>query len=248
MIDIIPREAKEADHANGQGKRFQFRFFSRFVSVGLLAVIALISIVVLINAVRKHVNLTAPLQAPGQTKTIISLPAVNHTPIPIASPPTMVLTPTSESAFTPMLLPPTPNLTVSPTATPSATPTVSEPTLTPTLFNSIPLIYTLHAGEFPYCIARRFNVDPNELLTLNRLANRKVFYTGMVLKIPQTGNLFPGNRTLQIRPTTYTVSRYNETSYAIACVFGDIYPETIAQANHISTDSILFVGQQLIIP
>jgi hypothetical protein len=74
------------------------------------------------------------------------------------------------------------------------------------------------------------------------------FFVGTVLKIPQTGNPFPGNSALQIHPTTYTVSRHTETIYGIACIFGDIDPETIAQANQISTDSILFVGQQLMIP
>jgi len=41
----------------------------------------------------------------------------------------------------------------------------------PTVQTSKPASYTLHEGEFPYCIARRFNVNPDEMLALNGLLN-----------------------------------------------------------------------------
>jgi len=249
MIDIIPtltQKTKEAGRADGQRKRVQLRF-ERMIAIGLVAVIALITIVALINAGRRLLSFTASSQA-GQIEAINTSPAVNHTPTLVVSSPTLVLTNVTENVITPTPLPPTPTMTASPTTTSTATLAVIEPTQTPTPVDSRPLTYTLHAGEFPYCIARRFNVDPIELLALNGFTNRQVFYVGTVLEIPQTGNLFPGNRALQIRPTTYTVSGYNETIYGIACIFGDIDPETIAQANYISTDSTLFMGQQLTIP
>jgi hypothetical protein len=52
----------------------------------------------------------------------------------------------------------------------------------------------------------------------------------------------------RIHPTTYTVSTSNQTMYTIACEFGDVDLLAIAQANHISVDSTLSVGQQLEIP
>jgi hypothetical protein len=91
-------------------------------------------------------------------------------------------------------------------------------------------------------------VDPNELLTLNGLANGQAFFAGTVLNMPQSGRPFPGNRTLQTHPTTYIVSASGETIYTIACAFGDIDPILIAQANNISADSVLLPGQQLDIP
>jgi LysM repeat protein len=110
------------------------------------------------------------------------------------------------------------------------------------------MTYTLHPGEFPYCIARRFNVDPKELLTLNGLSNGQTFLKGMVLQIPQTANPFPGERRLRDHPRSYTITTSNETTYTIACQFGDLDPVRIAEANHIAVDSILLIGQQLNIP
>ena len=49
----------------------------------------------------------------------------------------------------------------------------------------IPSKYSLHTGEFPYCIARRFNVDPGVLLNTNGLTTYSVYYNGMELTIPQ---------------------------------------------------------------
>ncbi|HJS20048.1 MAG TPA: LysM domain-containing protein, partial [Anaerolineales bacterium] len=60
---------------------------------------------------------------------------------------------------------PTATLAVS-TAQPGTT---SQPAAT-SVPGSRPGTYTLQAGEFVYCIARRFNVNPDETLSLNGLA------------------------------------------------------------------------------
>jgi LysM repeat protein len=108
----------------------------------------------------------------------------------------------------------------------------------------------MQAGEFPYCIARRFNVDPDELLAASGLTSAQASSpsTGIVLKIPQTGHPFPGNRTWHTHPDTYTVDFSSETIYGIACYYGDIDPALIAQANGISVSASLTVGQKLNIP
>jgi LysM repeat protein len=110
-----------------------------------------------------------------------------------------------------------------------------------------PAAYTLKGGEFPYCIARRFNVDPGELLRLNGLSAYSVFYSGMTLQIPQTGHTFPGNRSLRPHPTTYTVSP-GDTIYNVACAFGEVDPEAIAAANGLAKPYGLTPGQVLHIP
>jgi LysM repeat protein len=112
-----------------------------------------------------------------------------------------------------------------------------------------PATYTLQRGEFPYCIARRFNVDPNQLLSLSGLTSAQAnsLSTGTVLTIPQSGS-FPGNRALTAHPTTYNVASADETVYSVACKYGDIDPSAIATANNISVSAKLTIGQQLQIP
>jgi peptide/nickel transport system permease protein len=254
MIDTIPvrkdETKQEAERADSPKKRFQLRF-DRRVTIGLVAVMAMIVIVLIFSIGRRPtgavVNLPDPSQAFGQTETINVLPADIRTPTLVASSPSKVSTFVPEMSSIPAPLSPT--LTISLTLPPTAKMIVSESTLTPALQdNVLPAFYTLQPGEFPYCIARRFNVHPIELLTLNGLVGQQVFYTWTVLKIPQTGRPFPGNRMLQHHPATYTVTRQGETIYGVACVFGDIDPVTVAQTNNISVDSALFVGQQLTIP
>jgi LysM repeat protein len=145
---------------------------------------------------------------------------------------------------------PTASQTLFPTASATQTQLVQEPTQTLTALptESRPSTYTLQSGEYPYCIARRFNVDPGELLAFNGMLNRGTFFASMVLQIPPTGKPFPGDRMQKAHPAPYKVSRADETMYTIACQFGDVDPAAIAEANGISIDSEWFIGQQLNIP
>jgi LysM repeat protein len=125
--------------------------------------------------------------------------------------------------------------------------TPSGPTATPVPAGVRPPTYTLQNGEFPYCIARRFNVDPDALLRASGLTSPDVYYPGLTLTIPQSG-AFPGSRMLANHPVTYTVASSDETVYSIACKFGDVDPASIASANNISASAKLTSGQQLQIP
>lgn len=87
--------------------------------------------------------------------------------------------------------------------------------------------YTLKEGEFVYCIARRFNVNPDEILSLNGLADGQTFYPGLTLTMPSSGNPFPGGRALRAHPTQYTVAA-GDSIYSIACKFGDLDPQSLA--------------------
>ncbi len=143
---------------------------------------------------------------------------------------------------------PTPLVALNPTSTMTATLAVSgtQPTAVPP--GSIPPTYVLQKGEWPYCIARRFDVNPEELLTLNSLTRGDIYYPNLTLKIPQSGNHFPPPRAFRTHPTTYTVASSDQTVAGVACVFGDVYPSAIAQANGISESSAVTVGQVLSIP
>lgn len=126
-----------------------------------------------------------------------------------------------------------------PTETPTA---IVWATSTP----GIPSTYTLKKGEFVYCIARRFDVDPSALLSANGLGVNSVVSPGTKLTIP-TGTSWPGDRSLKDHPTNYTVA-YGDTFYTIACAFGDADPNVIMAANGLTKDSTLSVGQVLYIP
>ncbi|MFA7408070.1 MAG: LysM peptidoglycan-binding domain-containing protein [Anaerolineaceae bacterium] len=127
----------------------------------------------------------------------------------------------------------------SPTAT--LTPTIMVPTLTR------PEEYTLRDGEFPFCIARRFDLDPTALLSLNNLSPNTLVAPGTVLKIPQTGSWGEGDRSLQPHPTTHTV-RTGETIFSIACSYGSVSPEAIIAVNRLEEPYKLTAGQTLEIP
>jgi LysM repeat protein len=143
----------------------------------------------------------------------------------------------------------TPTLGLSTATTPLAnvTPGVTQPA--PTITVNRPASYTLQKGEFPYCIARRFNVDPSALLSLNGLASGDIYYPNLTLTIPQTGTFPDTNRALRTHPDTFTVADATMNLYGVACVYGDVDPAAIVQANSgLSLGSALTVGQQISIP
>lgn len=149
---------------------------------------------------------------------------------------------TDTPAPTDVTAPPTESV-VDPTATtivPTPVP-ISSPT------PGIPTTYQLQDGEHPYCIARRFDVDQTELLNLNGLGPDARPDVGFTLQIPQTGNPFVGDRSLRNHPSTYTVSA-GDTIYSIACLFGAVSPEAIAEANGLSSPYTLTPGQVINIP
>jgi LysM repeat protein len=113
--------------------------------------------------------------------------------------------------------------------------------------SSGPTVYNLHKGEFPYCLARRFNIHPDDLMRLNGFYYGQIFYPGMRVYIPQSSRPFPGNRALRPHPATYTVQR-GDTLFSIACYYGDLDPKLLAQANQLHKPYILWAGRQLTIP
>jgi LysM repeat protein len=120
---------------------------------------------------------------------------------------------------------------------------IEVPTPTP----GLPSSYTLQKGEFPFCIARRFDVNQYELLDINGLGLNSKPQVGFNLRIPQTGNPFSGDRSLQDHPTTYTVAA-GDTIYSIACKFGDVDPMSIAIANDLDAPYNLEAGDRIHIP
>jgi len=250
VIDHIPLDDSKAKQA-ATPKIHLLRNYNKRTLAGLILVLAILGIVASSSRIKAYADKVmrnlAPYVAAASGETTPD-PEKRIATFPAASSPTAKPATVSAASTTPTALSPTSTATVFPTLTPTLVPVALGPTTPANPAASVPGIYTLQRGEYPYCIARRFNVDPDELIALNKLGINQNFYIGTILEIPQTQKTFPGDRMLQPHPATYTVSARYETIYSIACAFGDVDPATIAQVNQISVNSNLFVGQQLGIP
>jgi LysM repeat protein len=112
----------------------------------------------------------------------------------------------------------------------------------------VPDSYTLQKGEFPFCIARRFNISPGALLAANSLTSSSVTYAGQTLTIPKNAGAFDaGARALKSHPDTYTIQA-GDTVYSVACLYGNVDPRAIEEANGLNGAYTLQVGNSLQIP
>ncbi len=145
-------------------------------------------------------------------------------------------TPVPTAASTTIVIP-------QPTAKPTEKPAVVLPTLTR------PDTYTIQAGEFVICIARRYDLDLADLLAINGLTMSSRVSIGASLKIPSTGTWSAnyGSRTLAAHPDSYLV-KDGDTIGKIACLYGDVSPEGILANNGLKEAGDIKVGQTLQIP
>jgi LysM repeat protein len=159
------------------------------------------------------------------TPTVAQSTPVGSTPIPTAT----------QAATVPIV----------PTATQAATVPVV-PTSTP----GHPATYKINDGETVYCLGRRFNISPDDILTLNGLGANAQVFPGDVLKLPANGDPFPGERVLHPHTANmiYVVSAAYNTIYKIGCYFGDVDPNRIIAANNLKDPYTLTSEQKLIIP
>jgi LysM repeat protein len=147
---------------------------------------------------------------------------------------------------------------VSPTGTRSTTvagtPTVATqaPTvpIVATSTPGFPATYKIHEGETVYCLGRRFNIAPNDILVLNGLGLNDDVFPGDVLKIPANGAPFIGDRALHPHTANmiYTVQAPYDTAFKVGCYFGDVDPNRIIAANSLKEPYALTSGQKIIIP
>jgi LysM repeat protein len=110
-----------------------------------------------------------------------------------------------------------------------------------------PNTYTLQAGEWPICIARRYNLDVSSLMAVNGLSMDSRPGTGTTLRIPQSGTWNSGSRSWHSHPDSYIV-RAGDNINTVACYYGDLLPEDVAGANSLSSPYSLTAGQTLSIP
>jgi outer membrane murein-binding lipoprotein Lpp len=113
-----------------------------------------------------------------------------------------------------------------------------------------PETYSLNKGEWPFCIARRYNLNPIDLLNASGLSLESKPDVGFVLKIPQTGE-WPesrfGHRYIREHPAMHEVVA-GETLNTIACLYGDVDPGEIVEANELPEPYKISAGKMLRIP
>ncbi len=157
-----------------------------------------------------------------------------------------------------------------PTATatifvPTSPPAVSEPTATPPVVidtpiptNGEPQLYIVQSGEHLYSIARKFGVDPTDLITLNieegNLTSAEEFlYPGDEILIPSTNGSQPFSGTCQSRYTVLVGDWIN----SVARKFADNPEDTasveakadeIIQANDLVFPYTIYADAILCIP
>ncbi len=112
---------------------------------------------------------------------------------------------------------------------------------------AVPDSYTLHQGEFVFCLARRFNILPEDIMVYNGIESGTIHYPGETIQIPPDSRAYIGDRALQYHPSNYTVV-YGDTLHSIACLYGNVDPRAIAAANDLDIDLALTPGTVLQIP
>lgn len=109
--------------------------------------------------------------------------------------------------------------------------------------------YTLQSGEWPICIARRFDVNLSDLLSANGMTMNSRPGAGTTLKIPSGGSW---NSSAHGARAWHTGSTYKvaggDNLYSIACYFGDKSPEAILAANGLNSAADVKTGMTLNIP
>ena len=139
------------------------------------------------------------------------------------------------------------SVVVIPTSTPEPTAETEETGELEVYEYAVPDSYTLHTGEFIFCLARRFNIHPDDLKDYNGYKSGTPQSPGDIIRIPSGSRVWVGDRALQYHPSNYTVV-YGETLYSIACLYGDVDPRAIAAANDLDIDQVLTPGTVLQIP
>ena len=119
----------------------------------------------------------------------------------------------------------------------------------PTIVGIVYVEYTVQEGDFIATIAEAFGVDPEAIVELNGLGSPTEVTVGMVLKIPpSTGQAAtPEPTSAAGGGGTIHVVQPGEWIWQIARTYG-VDPNAIIQANDLADPSLVYPGDELIIP
>jgi len=189
---------------------------------------------------------------PASKAPVATATPTTELPFPMPGQPTVIKdiaagTMTAQAMLTPAVATQQPTIAIDVLASP--TPVPPTPVIVYTATPGIPATYTMQLGDSVYCLARRYNLDPNAIISANPSLNADSIRDGTTINLPQ-GPVWPesmGSRALNAHPSTYSVGS-GQTIYHVACYYGDVSPEAIAQANGLAAPYTLTAGQSLIIP
>jgi LysM repeat protein len=184
---------------------------------------------------------TLPMATEVVTPTaVVTATAALSATLPVT--PTVVAA-TAEPTATPTAVP---TATATPTETPTATPTETPaPTATPTAAGQAVQFYTVRSGDTLIAIGVRTGFPWEDIAKLNGINQNTPLQVGQKLKLPTPGGA-AAPTTAPAAATTYKVQP-GDTLAKIGARFG-IPWQTIADANHLTSGSMLQVGQELVIP
>ena len=137
---------------------------------------------------------------------------------------------------------------IPPTPTPTPTSALPTPTLAPTFTPTPPpyITYRVEEGDNPWSIALEFGVTVEALMEANGLSQDTILDVGQELLIPLVLEEATPQPTSSPQGIIYTVV-YGDSLWSIALEFG-VTVEALMEANGLSQDTILDIGQELIIP
>jgi len=136
---------------------------------------------------------------------------------------------------------------IPPTPTPTPTSALPTPTSAPTFTPTLPphITYRVEPGDSLWSIALEFGVTVEALMEANGLSEDTILDVGQELLIPLVIEATP-EPTSSPQGTIYTVAP-GDSLWSIALEFG-VTVEALMEANGLSEDTILDIGQELIIP
>jgi LysM repeat protein len=158
---------------------------------------------------------------------------------------------TNTSSFSTVAVTPTVGTPAGTQDTPATTPTATQAAALPAAPSStpgVPTTYKIHEGENFWCLGRRFDIDPADIISAN--GGKTEVNIDEVINIPQNGDPFLGERALHAHSPNmgYTVTADYDTIYKIGCYFGDVDPNRIIAANNLKDPFTLTLGQKIVIP
>ncbi len=191
---------------------------------------------------------TSEIPFPIETNPTLDLSQIGTQTAVAKTPPVLTAAPTNQPnqpgvENTPVPPQPTAQPPAPAAATKTPRPVIKVPSATP----GRPSSYTIQSGDTFYCIARRYNLNVADFLSLNGLSTSSLAQIGQVVKIPQSGTWSSGDRALKAHPDTYTVVA-GDTLNRIACRYGDVDPSAILAANGFSSAGDIKAGITINIP
>ncbi len=108
-------------------------------------------------------------------------------------------------------------------------------------------IHVVQTGDTLFSLARRYNLTITAIMQVNGLTNPNMIYIGQRLVIPSGSAAPAATPVAPAGPDSVYTVRTGDTLYAIALRHGASMV-SIAQVNGIVNPSLIYIGQQLVIP